>query len=95
MDLFPSFRSPVPGRQSLSYVCSNVTFLCGMVCFTIGLTGLVNKSWFPDFSAFSIVCAGSVGKPIIGVKVHLNTVINVVVNAGTIRVVLGPVFLSF
>ena len=60
-DLILSFRPSVPGRRSISCVCSKVAFLCGMVNFTTGLIGLVSKSRFSVFLIFCIVCNGIVG----------------------------------
>ena len=66
-----------------------------MVCFATGLTGWIHRSGFSVFLILCIVCVGIVGNLIVGVRIYLTTVIVVVVFAGTFRVVLGLVFLSF
>ena len=95
LDLGLSFRPSVPGSRSFCFVCSKVTLLCGMVSFTTGVTRWVDRSQFSVFLNIWIVCVGFVGKVIVGVGIWLNTVIVVLVFAGTIFVVLGSVFLSF
>ena len=95
LGLILSSQPSVPLRRSTNCVCSKVTIFCGMVSFTTGLTGWEDRSWFSVISVVCIVRVDIVGHLIVGVRVCLNTVIVVVVVAGTIRVVLGLVFFSF
>ena len=73
LDLILSFRLSVPGRRSLSCVCSKVTILCGMVSFTTGLKGRVDRSRFSVISGICIVCVGIVKNLFVGVTVCLTT----------------------
>ena len=88
-----SIGPSVPGRRSTNCVCSRDTFLCGMLSFFTCLTGWVDKS---KFSVFLIIC--NVGLVIVrilivGIWVCVTTN-NIIVLFGTIRVVLGWVFLA-
>ena len=93
LDLVLSFRSCIPGRRSVRCVCSKVAFLSGVVSFTTGLAGLVDRSGFSVFLIICIVCVGIAGIFIVGVGVGLTTIIVVIV--GTIRVISGLVSFSF
>ena len=52
-DLILSFWSSVPGSWSVGCIGSNVTFLCGVVCFSTCLTGWVDSFWLP-FSSIAV-----------------------------------------
>ena len=82
-------------RQSIRRICSKVTFLCGVVTFTTGLTGRVDWSTFSVFLIFCVVCVGFVGSFIVGVRVCLTTTVIVVIIAGTFRFNPGVVFFLF
>ena len=47
----------MPGRRSISCIGSKVTFLCGLVCLSTGLTGWVNSFWLSSGSVtvFAVV----------------------------------------
>ena len=94
LDLILAVRPCVPGRRSISRVCSKVAYLCGLVIFTTGLLGWVDRSKFSAFLTFSVDCIGIVGNLVVAVGNCLNTV-NVVVVANFFRVFLGMVFLPF
>ena len=90
LDLVLSFRPSIPRRRSLRCVCSKVTFICGIVSFTTGLSGWIFRSRSSIFLIICIVCVG-----IVGLRVCLTiTIINVVI-VSTIRVISGWVFFSF
>ena len=59
--LILSFRSSVPGRRSISCICSKVIFLCWMISFTTDLTKWVDRSSFSFLSVIFFVCVGIVG----------------------------------
>ena len=61
LDLILSFWSSDPERQSVRCVCSKVTFLCGMVSFSTGLTGWIDRSRTSVFLILCNVCIGIVG----------------------------------
>ena len=61
LDLVLSLRSSNPGRRSVCCIGSKVTLLCGMVSFTTGLTGWMNRSKSSLFLTVCIVCVGIVG----------------------------------
>ena len=94
LDLIRSFPLYVPGKRSISCVCSKVTFLCWMVSFTTGLTSWLDRSRSSIISVICIVSVVIVRNLIVGVRVYLTTVVVVVPLAGTIRIGLGLVFLS-
>ena len=95
LNLFLSFRPSIPARRFLSYVCTKVTSLCGIVSYTTGgFTSWVYRSGFPVFLIVCFDCIGIVKDFIIGVRACLTTLF-VVVFAGKIRVALGLVFFSF
>ena len=77
LDLFLSFPSSVPGRRPISCVCSKVTFLCGMLSFTLGLTRWVDRTRYSVLLFVCFVCVGIVGNLIVGVRIYLTTVIAV------------------
>ena len=80
--------------QSISCISSKLTIICGMVSFTTGLTGWVDRSRFSAFLVICIDCDGFIGNLFVGVRICLTTVFVVVVFAGTLCVVLASVFLS-
>ena len=92
LGLILSFRSSIPGKQSVCCICSKVALLCGVVISTTNLTGWADKSRSSFFFNIRIVCVGIIGNFIFGNTVRL-TAINIVV-VGTIRVIPGSVFFS-
>ena len=94
MDLVLSFRSSSSGRQSVRCVCSKVTLLYGVVSFTTGPTGWVDKFQSSVFLINCIACVGIVGNFIVGVRVCSTSTIIVVVIVGTVGVISGLVFFS-
>ena len=95
LELVLSFRSSIPGKRSVRSVGSKMTFLCGVVSFTTGLTGWVDKSRSSVFLMICIAYVGIVGNFIVRVTVGLTTTIHIVIIVGAIRVILGLVFFSF
>ena len=93
MELVLSFRSSIPGKRSVRCVCSKVTFLCGMVSFTAGLTRWVNRPMSSAFLIILIVCISNV-VIFFGVSVFLTTIIVVVVFS-TIGVISAWEFFPF
>ena len=94
LDLVSFFRPSIPGKWSIRCIWSKVEFPCGMVTFTTGLTGCVDRSRCSVFSIICIVCIGIVGNSIVRVRVFSNTKTKVVI-VSTIRVSSGLFFLSF
>ena len=90
--VLPVFYS---GGRSVRCVCYKVTFLCGVVSSTTGLTGWEDRSRSCVSLIICIVRVGIVWSFIVGVGVCLSTTIVIVGIFGTIRVISGLVFFSF
>ena len=101
LDLVLSFWSSIPRRQSVRCIRSKLTFFCGVVSFTTGLTGWVpqvsqgGSHRSPVFLIFCIACVGFVGNFFGGVRVCLTTTISIAIMVGTFRVISGLVFFWF
>ena len=90
LDMVLFLRSPIPGRVSVRCVSSKVSFLCGVVSFTTGLTGCVDRSKSSLFLKVCVVGVGNVGSFVVGVRDCLTiTIIVVVVVVSTICVFFG------
>ena len=88
-----SFGSSNPVRQSNRCICSELTFLCGVVSFTTGLTGWVHRYRSSVFLIICVVCVGIIVNFIVGVRFCLISII--VVIFGPIRVISSLVVFSF
>ena len=72
----------MPGRRSIGCIGSKITFLCGVVCFSTGLTGWVNSFRLSFSSVIVSIIVVVVGITVrvrgVGVTVFVSRVILVV-----------------